>query len=482
MDKKFKRDFLKGSAATSFGTVVSMVFHFGSIMLLTRLLSTEDFGTYILIIVTSILFNLFAGLGLEITLTKFISSDKKESKGEIIFTVLISRAVALVVILIVYYLVGELIIRTIDERIVDYFHFIPILIVIINFRGLFYNLMQGLGLFKKYASVQIVSAVIRVMLIIAAIGLDILHLYNLVLIEIFSTFCALLLQIFVIPFKSFFKFTTNTKTFISLIKFTIPLYLNNLFAFIIDRANLFIIGIYFTTESVAYYDVANKVPEALNKIFTSFIIVYFPNISKLLSNERIDDAKTLMNKSLSIISVMLSFAVLISFLFRYEIIGIIFSDKYMLTSFAFALLILNFYLRALSNILGYSLVAAGFPITSFKTNIISSIVSITGSIIMIPMFGFIGAVYALLIMNSVSQLIYIIFLKKYLFLPDYKEYLKPLILILVTISSYTLIGNEFLFVRFLFIITYLLVAWMFIAEFRNLIGNSYKFLRSKIVN
>ena len=125
MDKSFKKGFIKSSVTTSIGTIASMVFHFGSIMLLTRHLSKEDFGTYILIIVTSILFNLFAGLGLEITLTKFISSVKKENRGEILSTVLISRAVPLVVILIVYYLVGELIVRMIDERSADYFNLIP---------------------------------------------------------------------------------------------------------------------------------------------------------------------------------------------------------------------------------------------------------------------------------------------------------------------------------------------------------------------
>lgn len=53
MDKSFKRDFIKGSAAASMGTVVAMVFQFLSIVIITRYVTKEEFGIYVLIIVIS---------------------------------------------------------------------------------------------------------------------------------------------------------------------------------------------------------------------------------------------------------------------------------------------------------------------------------------------------------------------------------------------------------------------------------------------
>jgi len=82
MDQLFKRNFLKGSTAATIGTVSTMVFHFGSLMLLTRYLSKDEFGIYALILVIVYLFSIIGGFGLEYTLVKFISTDKEESRNQ----------------------------------------------------------------------------------------------------------------------------------------------------------------------------------------------------------------------------------------------------------------------------------------------------------------------------------------------------------------------------------------------------------------
>ncbi|MDX1373086.1 MAG: oligosaccharide flippase family protein, partial [Nitrososphaeraceae archaeon] len=407
MDKKFVSEFLRGSAAATIGSVASMAFHFVSIMLLTRYLSKEDFGLYILIVLTAYLFNIFGGLGLEITLTKFISSDTEQNKPSIFATTIIARAVPLILVLIIFSFVSELVIEAIDKRILEYIALIPILIIIVNYRDLFNNLMQGLKLFKHLASTQIISALIRVSLILAAVVTGELTLTNLVYIEIISVLVALVMQFIVIPFKPLLPFKPSYKIFKKLIAFSFPLYLNNLLTFAYDRINLLIIGIYLTAESVANYDVADKIPDALKKLFYSFIVVYFPHSANLFAEKKLEDARKLMNKSLITISIILSFGVMLAFILRNEIVGIIFSEAYIGASFAFALLMLNFYLRAISNILGYSLVSAGFSTTSIKTNSVASVVSIGGSLLLIPIYGYIGAVYSLLAMNIVSQIIYL---------------------------------------------------------------------------
>ena len=50
MDEQFKKSFLKGSAAASIGTVGAMVCQFISIIMLTRFVTKDDFGIYILIL------------------------------------------------------------------------------------------------------------------------------------------------------------------------------------------------------------------------------------------------------------------------------------------------------------------------------------------------------------------------------------------------------------------------------------------------
>ena len=78
MDKEFKKNILKSSASTSIGTITSMVFQFLSVMIMTRYVTKEDFGIYVLIIVAVNFFNLLGGLGLELTMVKIGRASCRE--------------------------------------------------------------------------------------------------------------------------------------------------------------------------------------------------------------------------------------------------------------------------------------------------------------------------------------------------------------------------------------------------------------------
>jgi len=85
MDKGFKKNILKSTVSTSVGTISSMVFQFFSVMILTRYVSKEEFGIYVLIIVAINFFNLLGGLGLELTVEKSISSEDSDERNYILY-------------------------------------------------------------------------------------------------------------------------------------------------------------------------------------------------------------------------------------------------------------------------------------------------------------------------------------------------------------------------------------------------------------
>ena len=88
MDRKFKQNFIKGSAAASSGQIASMIFHFFSITMLARSMQVKEFGLYSLILAIVYLFNTIGSFGLEITLVKFITTDDDDEKKQILFPVL----------------------------------------------------------------------------------------------------------------------------------------------------------------------------------------------------------------------------------------------------------------------------------------------------------------------------------------------------------------------------------------------------------
>ena len=467
MDKEFTTNFLKASASTSAGTFCSIFFHFLSIMLMTRFVPKAEFGIYILILVMTACLAILGGLGLDLTLVKFISAERKNRPQAAIITVVITRFVVLVFEAALVYGFGHFIVGFFDPILKDFLIYIPVLFFLASFRELFYNLFQGLQEFKKYVGVQIFSALLRFGLILAALFLNRLNLSALVYIEISTIFITVLAQIICIPRKAFDTFRPSARTFRSLIKFGLPLYLNNILTFLYDRINVVLIGAYLSPASIAYFEVAGKIPEGFLRMFKSFIVVYFPNLSNLFSKGEKQDAQTVMNTSLTLFSFLFFFVALIAFLFGKQIIGLVFSDKYLLVSPAFSLLTLNFALRAISNIMGYSLVSAGFSRLPVKVNSVSSAVNIIGALIMIPAFGYIGAVYALLIMNAVSQVMHGFYLIKTEIVPRIMETIKPMLILMPLIGIYFAVGNESLVVKLIMSSAYVGTSCLLIKDLRK---------------
>jgi O-antigen/teichoic acid export membrane protein len=416
------------------------------------------------------LFNLLSGLGLELTLVRNIAASTGTDKKKILFPVIVLRSIQLFFVSIAFYFLNSLILPLFGEGLMKFAFLITVLFTLTNFRDLFYNLLQGLNYFKRFASVQITSAVIRVGLIAGAYFSNILTLENLIYIEVLTTLLAFIVQLLLVPLKSLIYVKQTLKEYKEIVKFSFPLYLNNMLTFAYDRTHLFIIGAFVSPVSVALYDVAYKIPEALKRVFQSFIVVYFPNISKLFAEGNYAGGEDLMNKSLGIFSAIIMFGVLAAFLFGEEIIVLMFSAKYAESSLAFSLLMVVFFLRVISNIMGYSLVSAGYSSTPVKVNSVSSIVSVGGSLLLIPVYGFLGAVYALLGMNIVSQVFYHFNLVRAKIYPATLRYLKPVYIAAILTAAYFVLPFDSAVVKSVYLLIYLLLGWFFIQEFKEGFG------------
>ena len=477
MDKKFKEKFLRGSAATSIGQASSMAFHFVSTMILTREIPKADFGIYALILVINYMFIILSTMGLDVTLVKFISSDSEKEKKSVFTKILSIKFISLSFFIAVFLLFGKFFLPLLDVKILDFLYLIPILFFLGSLRDLLFKVLQGLHYFKKYAITQIVSAVSRLLLIIIFLAQDQLNLDNLIYIEIFTSGAVLLVLLFLVPYKLIVDRQVDQVSAKTILNFTLPIYFNALFTFLYGRVNLFIIGALMNPVSVAYYDVGAKVSEALKKMFNSFILVFFPNLSNLFSKGDKVSAGKLINKSLNAVSLALASATLLAFLFRDEIMILLFSEKYVESSFVFSLLMLNLTFRSLANILGYSNLSAGYPKVPMKVNIICSAVSVAGSFLMIPQFGYVGAAYSLIIMNTLAQGLYILYLKNVKLSIDIFSYSKPVLLLILIAAIYMLLNIDSISIRIIFIFIFLVLNWFIVPEFKSILVTLLGFIR-----
>ena len=480
MDKKLKGSILRGSAATSIGTISANLFNFITIMVFARYVSKDDLGIYVLVTVITNMFNLLGGFGLDISMINFISSKNAEERQSILLPVLNISAIGSLLISIVFIISGRYILHLFDDRIYQYIWYILVIFILANYRDLFYSLMQGLNQFKQYSIVNVASSAFRVFVIILFLLFVKLDIKILLIIEILSTIQPLIHQLFVIPFKKYLSIKPTRETYKKLIKFSIPLYLNNLVVFINGQMNIFIVGAYLTPASVANYDVARKVPVALRKMFRSFIIVYFPNLATLYSAGDKKTAVRLTEKSLGVFSISLALLFAFSFLFRHQLTILLFSARYANVSMAFALLILNFFLRGLGDLMGYPFVPAGHPSVPTWINALGSVISIGLSFLFVPIYGYMGAIYALLIMNLVTTSLFYLSLVKYDINPNMKPFLKPIILFSIVPVSLFYNGQYSLLLNCLLFLSALVLGWIISDDLRSAAKLLFSYIKKYI--
>lgn len=476
MDKRFISNLFKGLVSTSFGSVATIGFHFLSIMLMTRYVPKDVLGVYFLAFAIVQVLGIISGLGLDLTLAKSVSGVERLLQQDTVASTIAVRFISVATVGLILYAVGRFILPVFDTRLSDSVVIIIPLFALTSYRDLFLRLMQGVQQFTEHAVVEVLSAASRVILLVAFH--DKLSLQGLLYIEIVSQLTEVVLQLFFMRALLFSLSPRNVRaeTVRSLTRFSAPLYSNNILTLIYDRSSTFLIGALLNPASVAAFEIALKVPDGFMRLFSSFIVVYFPNLSNLFAKGNREDAHRLMNSALVLLSTGIIFLVLVTFLFAKEIVIVLFSEEYIEVSLAFALLMLNFFLRAISNIQGYSLVAAGYSSAPVKANIVASIVNIVGSLVMIRMFGYIGAVYSLLLMNLTSQVIYGVLLKRVDLAPRLLEYLKPVFLLAIALGVYWLFGADSTLLKLLLVGFYIAGSLLFIEEIKGVLHTAMKFV------
>lgn len=466
MDRGFVSNLLKGVVSTSFGSVVTIAFHFASVMLLTRFVEKDILGLYFLAMALVQVLKVVSGLGLDLTLTRLAAASDRDTTRNALASTIAIRVAALIVVSLIFFAAARLVLHLFDDRLDDFVVAIVVLFAFTSFEELFLNLMQGVRQFKGYAFVQVFSAASRVLLLV--IFRNQLGLQMLLYIEIVSVLTAFLAQLFMTRglLKGLGRQNVTGQEVRGLTKFSAPLYSNNILTLIYDRASEFLIGSMLGPASVAAYEVAFKIPDGFMRLFNSFVVVYFPSLSNLFGRGKKDDARRMINVSLVLLSVGILFLVLVAFLFANEIVVTLFSAQYADAAPAFAFLMLTFFLRATANIMGYSLVAAGHASAPVKANIVGVIVNIASSVVLIRIFGYIGAVYSLVLMNATSQVIYTVLLNRAGLPVNLHEYLKPVLLLGGLLGVHAILGTNSIALRLALIALYLVGCWFLVGEVR----------------
>lgn len=480
-DKNFISKFLRGSAFTSLGTVVSIIFHFLSIKVLAEYMEVEAFGIYSVVIIISHGFQILGGLGLNLGLVRNLSGEDEQEKKEVVSAILIARFGQLIILSVVVLATGHLFLPALfDETITQYIPYVPLIFFLASFRELLFYLLQGVQLFNRYALINIFSAGIRLASIVLFSILGELTIEVMIFVEIITYGVSVVLLVIYSPVLSFLTHQITRATASKLFKFCSPLYANDILTYIYNRVSVLLIASLLTPVSVAKYEMASKIPEGFGRLFSSLIAVYFPNISELLLAGKHEEAGKFMNQGLIVASAGLSIVTLVAFLFRNEIVLLVASEQYLDASLALALLTLNFSINAIARVMGYTVVAAGHSSVPVRINFVGSILNVIGCLILIPRFGFIGAIYSLIGMSTIAQLLNFYFLNRASIKPDLWGFSKSLLLLITIVFCYSLTGLDTYLFRVGAVVLQLGLLWLMIPEVKKAIVFTSQFIRKRV--
>ncbi|MFN8497375.1 MAG: flippase [Anaerolineae bacterium] len=387
--------FRRGFFFTSIGTVVAVASLFLETMIAVRALTTESYGLYVLLVVTVNFLVAAVDFGLQSAAPALLAGRNRGEQARLVNTALTFRVAVLVIVSVALWL-GQAVLQRVGVATewLPLAVYLPLMLCTSSLDELLFSLLQGVQAYRQMAVARTVRSLLRVGL--SVIGLYVLHLGVVALIYswVLSFAVSLVLQCTVLPLSLRSDF--HHQGLKGMLRFSLPLYLSTLVWFALQRIDVVLLGALAGPASVAFYATAGRIPDALQRLSDAYVSVYYPSLAALLKKKRMNEARLLLDHSIQLVGFSTAVAALVAIVFGREIVTLVFSEKYAVTSLAFGVLMIAFHVTFSVHLLGYALTAAGYPKRSLAASLVQAAVNVVGDVALIPIFGFLGPAFATL--------------------------------------------------------------------------------------
>jgi O-antigen/teichoic acid export membrane protein len=177
---------------------------------------------------------------------------------------------------------------------------------------------------------------------------------------------------------------------LEILRFGSALQLTRFLAFTSARLHVTLLAALAGVDSVAFFAVAARIPDALKTLSDSYFRVYFPTMTSLLATDR-PRATALFERTLRLGSFAGALGAVISVVFSREIVALLFSSKYVASAPVFGLLMVALQMSVMLNVVGTTLIAAGRPGRILVMDVAWAAVSAIGDLLLIPGLGIVGS-------------------------------------------------------------------------------------------
>jgi O-antigen/teichoic acid export membrane protein len=382
---------LTGSAA-----MVNMALLFIETTVAARLVSTEAYGLYILIVAVVTFVMMVVDFGQKTAVTQLIVRGDGPSRAALVNTTLLFRVGMIAIASFIVWLPHDVFaLLAPGQDLQPYLGQVPAMILFASLDQLFSGMLQGFQAYRSLAIAQILRSVLRLALTAVLLGPMHMGLTGLLYSWTLSFATSTLYQYWALPIAKRVQFAPAL--LIELIRFGAPLQVSGCLWFMFTRIQTFILSAFGGPSALALFAVASRIPDALQQVGESYMAVYFPKMTALLANGRHAQASKMLETSLRMISFGAAVLAFGCVLFSNEITELVFSSRYAASAPAFAVMMIGLHMVLVVNLMGYTLTAAGHPRRSLIVDVIRTSVVLGASLAVVPALGFLGAAYARLL-------------------------------------------------------------------------------------
>ncbi len=394
---------------------VNKIMKFGRSIILVRVLSKSDYGTFSYAMTIIGLFMMFNGIGSFNGVMQFCSAEKNENNkiAYLKYGIKIGLAFNLLLSLLIFSL--SFIIKLPvpkSSELVRMLSFTSIFIIIgtdilLYLRSSFRN--------KEYSLLNIINTSTEA--IILLIGGILLNIKGVIASRYLAPFLLLLYEYYII--KDIIKKYINVNKLthdkrIKFIRYSITSMFANISSQILFLMDIFIIGLIIKDSNIiASYKVSTVIPFNILFLPSAFVTFVYPYFARQLNNkEWILKKYIIFQKYLIFINGIIT---LILIIFAKYIIYIIFGKEYNDSIICFRILSIGFFIAGSFRMPAGNILAAIMKVKiNLYNSIISGIINILLDIILIKYIGSIGAALATVTVIIISSLISNIYLYRYL--------------------------------------------------------------------
>lgn len=454
-----RHTFEQGIAYVLLAYLMGAILLFGGLAIAVRFVSKEEFGIFVLLLVAVDFLIMFADFGITSTVIRFLSA-KTIKREEVASTSLgFFLLISLAIFSIIYFL-GRVVLLVLHfPALSELTLFIGLLFFFQYHLGEFSAILQGLHLYKRFASVQVVAAITRMLLILFFVKFLHLQLKGLIFAAVASVMLSGFLAYLLIPWHVIPRL--NFGVLKKLLAFGFPLQIHNFMGFIFERTDTVMLGAMSGSLSVAAYEVGYKVPNQLRALFVAFRSVFFPHIAEYYGNNNHVAAEALLRNTLRVVSFLSAGATLVAILYGKEIITLLFSSKYADSGAVFATLMVAISFGICNYLMGTALIASGRPKTILLCSIPESLINVAGNLVFIPKWGVMGAACASVISRCAVNPIFVMLLGLQQFSHNSWSYLKSFICLGITCLIFWFLPPLGLWGKGLIVVIFVLLSFIF---------------------